>query len=59
MTFQLPSDDLERQIVARLVEAAVRVCASAEGGRLRISDADVRDLRRSVEDARYMGLLRG
>ena len=66
MTFRLPADDPERQIVERLVDAAVRLCvavedredmARAEGGRFQLP-ADVRDLRRSVEDARYMGLLR-
>ena len=66
MTFQIPADDTERQIVERLVDAAVRLCVAvddredAEYGRFEITDtdADIRDLRRRVEDARSMGLLR-
>ena len=66
MTFHLPDNEPERQIIERMVEAAVRVCAAyddredvarAEGGRY-MYPADVHDLRRYVEDARYMGLLR-
>ena len=64
MTFQIPADDTERQIVERLVDAAVRLCVAvddredAEYGRFEITDTDVRDLRRHVEDARSLGLLR-
>ena len=65
MTFQIPADDLERRIVERLVDAALRFCTVVEdredsehNGWFEITDADVCDLRRHVEDARSMGLLR-
>lgn len=66
MTFRLPTDEPGLHVLERLVESAARLCAAvddrhdmarAEGGRFQLP-ADVRDLRRHVEDARYMGLLR-
>jgi hypothetical protein len=52
----MPKDDVQTRALERLVESAVRL--SDETLKDNRVPADVRDLRRYVEDARYVGLIR-